>query len=280
MRLLICGSDGWYLKEYKKFRSFLNPQARLINSYGTTEATIDSTYFEMDEQNYQFDEQSFVPLGRPFPNTIIEILNDKLEVCSLGTQGEIYIGGGGVSIGYLNQPKLTQEKFIRLPGKDENSIFYKTGDLGCYLPDGNINFLGRADYQVKIMGYRVSLLEVEDILNTYPGIQKAVVVNHSTLDLEENFLVAFIMPNQVFHANDYIDFLKKYLPIYAIPLFYLTMRFFPISNHGKLDRLSLASTLTCKDEAKYFRDKFKKSWENLSKPEKTLLEILKTSLLY
>lgn len=251
MRLLICGSDGWYLKEYKKFRSFLTSQARLINSYGTTEATIDSTYFEMDEQNCQFDEQSFVPVGRPFPNTLIEILNDKLEACSPGIPGEIYIGGGGVSLGYLNQPKLTEEKFIMLSREDKNSIFYKTGDLGCYLPDGNIKFLGRTDYQVKIRGYRVNLLEVEDILNSYPAIQKAVVVKHSTLRLEENFLVAFIRTNRAFTVNDYIDFLKKNLPAYAIPLFYLTMLSFPISAHGKLDRLKLVSQLNHRKKVEY-----------------------------
>ncbi len=278
MRLLICGSDSWYLKEYKKFRSFLNYQARLINSYGTTEATIDSTYFEMDEGMSQFDEQSSVPLGRPFPNTTIKILDERLEDCSAGSQGEIYIGGGGVALGYLNQPKLTQQKFITLSmGNGKNSIFYKTGDLGCYLPDGSIGFLGRMDSQIKIMDYRVGLLEVEDALNRYPGIQKAVVVVHSPLESEGNFLVAFVIPHQKFEIHDCIAFLKNYLPVYAIPVLYLSVSSFPISHHGKLDRLKLTSKLACKDTASSFEDEIKQKLVTIDGTEEALLKILKTT---
>ena len=280
MRLLICGSDSWYLKEYKKFQSFLNPQARLINSYGTTEATIDSTYFEMNKgTSSQFDEQLPVPLGRPFPNTTIKILNEKFEACLSGVHGEIYIGGGGVALGYLDQPKLTQQKFITLSiGINKNSIFYKTGDLGYYLPDGNIGFLGRADDQIKIMDYRVGLIEVEEALNRYPGVVKAVVVAHFSLDLEENLLVAFITPYQEFEINDHIAFLKNYLPVYAIPTIYLLVPSFPISYHGKLDRLKLASKLTCRDEVDAVQDENKQKWVALNEAEEILLKILKTTL--
>lgn len=152
MRLLICGSDAWSIKEYKVFKSYLNPNARLINSYGTTETAIDSTYFEWNESISQLNELSAVPLGKPFPNSKIKILNEALKECPPEVHGEIYIGGEGVSLGYLNQPELTQKKFISLLLNNKNEIFYKTGDRGYYLADGNIMFLGRSDDQIKIMG--------------------------------------------------------------------------------------------------------------------------------
>lgn len=242
MRLLICGSDTWSLKEYKEFKSYLNPNARLINSYGTTEATIDSTYFEFDGSIPTLNELSSVPLGKPFPNTKIKILNEKLEECPYGVQGEICIGGSGVSQGYLNQPELTEEKFISLILNDnKKEFFYKTGDIGNYLIDGNIAFLGRVDAQIKIMGFRISLHEIETILNSYQNIEKAIVLAHSSLDSTEQFLITYIKYNKNFEINDYIMFLKKQLPSYSIPVVYFPINFFPVSPHGKIDRLKLSS---------------------------------------
>ncbi len=244
MRLLICGSDNWSLKEYKHFKSFLNSNARLINSYGTTEASIDSAYFELNDQTKAFDERLSVPIGRPFPNSLIKILNEKFEFCAPEIQGEIYIGGYGVSQGYLNRPNLTKEKFVELTLEDnEKNIFYKTGDLGYFFPDGNIYFSGRIDDQIKIMGYRVGLFEIENIINSYPGIQKIVVTTLPIFKSEENFLIAFIIYNNNFRINDFISFLNKNIPFYCIPNFYLRVSSFPISQHGKLDRKKLCSEL-------------------------------------
>ncbi|MGC1854666.1 MAG: amino acid adenylation domain-containing protein [Candidatus Aquirickettsiella sp.] len=247
MRLLICGSDSWSLKEYKYFKSFLSSNARLINSYGTTEATIDSAYFELNAQGAAFDQQLSVPIGRAFPNSTIKILNEKLECCSSGVQGEIYIGGHGVSQGYLNRPNLTKKKFVALTLEDNKKhIFYKTGDLGYFLPDGNIYFSGRIDDQIKIMGYRVGLFEIENIINNYPFIQKIVVTTHSILKSEEHFLIAFIIHDSNFEINDFISFLNKNASYYSIPNFYLPVTSFPISDHGKLDRKQLSSKLIYK----------------------------------
>ncbi len=242
MRLLICGSDNWYLKEYKKVRSFLSANARLINSYGTTETTIDSSYFETNKAISKFDEQLSVPIGSPFPKTVIKILDKKLKDCPTGTKGEIYIGGSGVCLGYLNQPELTQQKFITLRLKEgRKEVFYKTGDLGYYLPNGNIVLSGRKDYQIKIMDRRVSISEVEDVLNSHSTIQKAVVIAHSFFDSKEKYLIAFLKTssNEKFEINKYLNFLKEKLPMYSIPVFYLLVPSFPISYHGKLDRLKL-----------------------------------------
>lgn len=278
MRLLICGSDSWSLKEYKYFKSFLSANARLINSYGTTEATIDSTYFELYDQAAAWDERLSVPIGRPFPNSIIKILNEKFEYCSPGIQGEIYIGGHGVSQGYLNRPNLTKEKFVELTLEDnKKSIFYKTGDLGYFLPDGNIYFSGRIDDQIKVMGYRVGLFEIENILNSYPGIQKIVVTTQPILKSEENFLIAFIIYNNNFRINDFISFLNKNIPFYCIPNFYLRVSSFPISQHGKLDRKKLCSELLYKkSDVLYFQNESNKKLIHKNIAEEKLVKILES----
>lgn len=276
MRLLICGSDSWSLKEYKYFKSFLNSNARLINSYGTTEATIDSAYFELSNQEEAFDEKLSVPIGRPFPNSKIKILNEKLEYCSRGIQGEIYIGGNGVSQGYLNRPNLTKEKFVELTLEDnQKNIFYKTGDLGYFLPDGNIYFSGRIDDQIKFMGYRIGLFEIENIINSYPSIQKVVVTTHPILKAEENFLIAFIIYNNNFRIDDFIPFLNKNIPSYCIPNFYIPVSSFPISHNGKLDRKKLCSELlNKKNDILYFQNECNKKSTNKNITKEKLVKIL------
>lgn len=272
MRLLICGSDAWSIKEYLDFKSYLNPNARLINSYGTTETAIDSTYFEWNESISTLNELSAVPLGKPFLNSKIKILNEELKECLPGVQGEIYIGGDGVSLGYLNQPELTQKKFISFLLNNKNEIFYKTGDLGYYLGDGNIFFSGRADDQIKIMGFRVDLLEVETILNSYQAIEKAIILSHSSFNSTSQFLIAFIKYNKFFKINDYIDFLKNNLPSYSIPLVYLPIDSFPVSPHGKIDRARLSANLIFSEQSINFNNEVTNRME--SGIEKKILEIL------
>lgn len=271
MRLLICGSDIWTLKEYKEAKTYLSADARLINSYGTTETTIDSTYFECDETMSPFNELSLVPLGKPFPNTKIKILNEQLKECPPEIQGEIYIGGSGVSQGYLNQPTLTKEKFISFSSTNgKNEIFYKSGDVGCYLMDGNIAFRGRVDTQIKIMGISVDLLEVENILNSYPNIEKAIVLHHSSLDSTEQFLVAYIQCDKIFNIKDYITFLKKRLPFYAIPVVYFPRNTFPVSPHGKVDRLTLNHNLIYGEQRSNEKNNFNENKINIKFEEKLL----------
>lgn len=274
MRLLICGSDAWSVKEYIDFKSYLNPNARLINSYGTTETAIDSTYFEWNESISSLNELSTVPLGKPFPNTKIKILNEELKECLPGAQGEIYIGGEGVSLGYLNQPELTQKKFIPFLLNNKNEIFYKTGDLGYYLVDGNIFFSGRTDSQIKIMGFRVDFLEVENILNSYHAIEKAIVLSHSSFDSTIQFLIAFIKYNKTLKINDCINFLKNNLPPYSIPLVYFPIDSFPVSPHGKIDRARLSANLIFSEKIINFNNELNTEFRIEKDIEKILSEIL------
>ena len=175
MRSLVVGSDSWYVSEYQKVKRFCGHATRLINSYGVSEATIDSSYFETTTANLQLERQ--VPIGRPFVNTQIYLLDPYLQPVPIAVVGEVYIGGSGLARGYFNRSESTAEKFIPHPFSDESGArLYKTGDLARYLEDGNIEFLGRTDYQVKIRGFRIELGEIEAVLSQHPAVEKAVVV--------------------------------------------------------------------------------------------------------
>ncbi|WP_298917464.1 non-ribosomal peptide synthetase [uncultured Nostoc sp.] len=176
MRLLICGSDSWYGGEYQKFKGFLGEQTWLINSYGLTEATIDSSYFGSATENLLTEQ--LVPIGRPFANTQLYILDPLLQPVPIGVCGELYIGGVSLARGYHNRPELTNEKFISNPFNSQpGARLYKTGDLARYLPDGNIALVGRADHQVKIRGFRIELGEIEAVLTQNPAVEKTVVIS-------------------------------------------------------------------------------------------------------
>ena len=156
MRNLIAGSDVWYVKEYRNFLRFCGPQTRLINSFGLTEAAIDSTFFEGSVKNYP--KERLVPIGRPFPNSKIFILDRDFGPAPIGVPGELYVAGVNLARGYFGRRDLTAEKFIPNPFSHiPGDRFYRTGDLARWLPDGNIEFLGRMDNQVKIRGFRIEL---------------------------------------------------------------------------------------------------------------------------
>lgn len=158
-----------------------------------------------------------------------------------GVSGEIYIGGLGVAKGYLNRPELTAQKFIPNPFSDEpNAHLYKTGDLGRYLADGNIEFLGRLDQQVKIRGYRIELPEIEAVLNQYPDVQEAIVVAQEDIDTHHR-LIAYIVPQkeQVPTVDILHSFLKNFLPDYMLPSVFVMLKALPLNPNGKVDRQAL-----------------------------------------
>ncbi|PSB01376.1 non-ribosomal peptide synthetase [Merismopedia glauca] len=188
MRLLVAGSDSWQIPDYQRVKRFCGANTRLINSYGVSEATIDSTYFEAESSIWQSDRA--VPIGYPFSGTEIYILDANLQPLPIGAVGELYIGGLGLARGYWHLPDLTAAKFIPHPYSDESgSRLYKTGDLARYLKDGKIEFLGRADFQVKIRGFRIELEEIEAALRQHKAVKDTVVL------AANNRLVAYIVPN-------------------------------------------------------------------------------------
>jgi acyl-CoA synthetase (AMP-forming)/AMP-acid ligase II len=239
MQLLVCGSDNWSMEEYQKLQSLCGKRTRIINSYGLTEATIDSTFFESPSNSLvYFDTNKCVPIGKPFPNTDIFILDENLDVLENGQKGEIYIGGNGLARGYLNNLALTDQRFIF--HKKLKKRLYKTGDLGCYLPDGNIEFLGRLDNQIKFRGARIELSDIENALNGHFAIRESIA---SVLHIKsgQKKLAAYIVPEEGIELNvpEIKKFLRNKLPPYMIPSFFIKREALPVTPNGKLDRQAI-----------------------------------------
>ncbi|WP_212004502.1 non-ribosomal peptide synthase/polyketide synthase [Chitinophaga sp. HK235] len=204
----------------------------VVNAYGPTEASDDITHYFMDEA----PETSSVPLGRPVQNLQIEILDLTDQLCPIGVPGEITVSGIGVGRGYLNRADLTAEKFVCLtPGSGLRS--YRTGDLGRWLPDGNIEYLGRIDHQVKIRGNRIELGEIESVLQQYELIhQSVVIVRKDTQGISQ--LIGYIVPGQPLKKEDVLAYLRERLPEYMIPLL-VELAEMPLTPNGKIDRKAL-----------------------------------------
>jgi natural product biosynthesis luciferase-like monooxygenase protein len=211
---------------------------KIMNMYGPTETTIWSCSAVVNEV------RASVPIGRPIANTQTYILDRQLHPVPVGVAGELFIGGAGVVRGYLNRPELTEERFIRDPFSSEpEARLYRTGDLARYLPDGNIEFVGRVDYQVKIRGYRIELGEIETALEQHHSIQKAIVSALGSDGIAgEKSLVAYVVAsNKAIPAGELRDFLMQKLPEFMVPSAFVSLDAFPLLPNGKVDRHSLPS---------------------------------------
>lgn len=235
LEIVIVGSEPCYIKDYQQFKQFCQPQSRLINSYGVTEATIDSCYFETTE--IDLFKTQLVPIGRPYQNTQVYLLDRHLQPVPIGVPGELHIAGDGLAKGYLNLPDLTQEKFIPHPFCNHpHSRLYKTGDLARYLSDGTIEFLGRIDHQIKLRGFRIELPEIESVLNLHPEVQQAVVLLAENSQNDKVLAAYLIAKNQSINASDLRLFLQQRLPGYMIPSAFVVLESFPLTPNGKVDR--------------------------------------------
>jgi acyl-coenzyme A synthetase/AMP-(fatty) acid ligase/acyl carrier protein len=234
LRRVICSGEALPFEVQKRFFNRLT--AELHNLYGPTEAAVDVTYWECRPEC----EESTVPIGRPIANTKIHILDRKLQPVPVGIPGELHIGGVGLARGYLNRPELTAEKFIPDPfGSAPNDRLYKTGDLARYRPDGNIEFLGRIDDQVKIHGIRIELGEIESVLHNHQAVREArVVVREDTPGARR--LVAYVVPTEESapSLSEIREYLKARLPSYMVPILF-TLDKLPVTANGKLDRRAL-----------------------------------------
>ncbi|MCK0546005.1 amino acid adenylation domain-containing protein, partial [Pseudomonas syringae pv. aptata] len=210
---------------------------RLCNLYGPSETTTYSSWVAMDR------EDGFAPhIGRPVGNTRFYLLDEQQQLVPRGMPGEIYIGGAGVARGYLNRDDLTAERFLKDPfSLSPGARMYRTGDLGRYLPDGNIEYLGRNDDQVKIRGFRIELGEIETSLNKHPQVQEAVVVAREDVPGETR-LVAYFTPSDptvLPESSDLRTYLQGLLPDYMLPVAYMPLDAWPLTPNGKLDRKAL-----------------------------------------
>ncbi|VAW36161.1 Polyketide synthase modules and related proteins [hydrothermal vent metagenome] len=214
---------------------------RFVNGYGPTEVTVCATTAVLTPANGK------PHIGRPIDNVQLLILNADQQSVPVGTVGELYIGGIGVARGYLNRPELTAERFVDLrftigdlrfnrQSSIKNRKFYKTGDLVRYLPDGNIEFLGRLDHQVKIRGYRIELGEVEAVLRRHTAVQDVLLL---AVDNDgDSRLVAYVV-GDVEALGDLRPFLTQSLPAYMIPALFIPLKHFPLTPNGKIDRDAL-----------------------------------------
>jgi acyl carrier protein len=181
-----------------------------------------------------------VPIGRPIANTQIFLLDSSLQPVPVGVTGELYIGGVGLARGYLHQPDLTQEKFIRSPFSSDSSLrLYRTGDLARYLPDGKIVFVGRIDTQVKIRGYRIELGEIESVLSQHPAVREAVVLAREDNPGDRRLVTYVVTVPGSPSANELRSFLQQKFPEYMVPSVFMFLDALPLTPNGKVDRKAL-----------------------------------------
>ncbi|MGK7878448.1 MAG: amino acid adenylation domain-containing protein, partial [Xenococcaceae cyanobacterium] len=242
---ILCGGEAL---PRELASQLLERGSSLWNLYGPTETTIWSTAYKVNASRLVTRiENAPECIGRPIANTQVYILDQHLQPVPIGVPGELYIGGDGLARGYLNRPELTAEKFISNPFSDEpGSHLYKTGDLARYLPDGNIEFLGRIDNQVKIRGFRIELGEIEAVLTQHSEVQQAVVIVRED-EHGNKHLVAYVVPNNQFLIpspesqipSQLCHFLKQKLPDYMIPSAYILLDTLLLTPNGKIDRCAL-----------------------------------------
>lgn len=205
------------------------------NVYGPTETTIWSTLSKLETG------ESMVTIGRPIGNTEIFILDNLLQPVPIGVAGELHIGGDGLARGYLKRPELTAERFIAHPLEhDHKARLYKTGDLVRYLPNGDIEFLGRIDHQVKIRGFRIELGEVESVLRQHSRINETVVVAREDTPGDKRVVAYFVPANGAGPTSAELrTFLKEKLPEYMLPSVFVALKSMPLTPNGKVDRRAL-----------------------------------------
>ena len=203
----------------------------IYNLYGPTEASIDVTHFPTEKGN------DIIPIGKPIWNTQMYILGSSCELLPIGVVGEICIGGEGLARGYLNKPELTSEKFIKNPFK-EGERLYKTGDLGRWKEDGNIEYIGRKDNQVKVRGYRIELGEIESCLGRIAGVLGSVVAVH-TNSVGDKSLIGYVKLEEGLNVKSLRDSLSKSLPGYMLPSHFVELEEIPLTSNGKVDRKRL-----------------------------------------
>jgi amino acid adenylation domain-containing protein len=238
LKRVICSGEALSVALQAKFFAKLNTE--LHNLYGPTEAAIDVTYWQCQADT----NLTTVPIGRPIANTQIYILDKHLQPLPIGVSGELYIGGVGVARGYLNRPELTKKKFLEVKSNNYSlipqfppTLLYKTGDLARYLTNGNIEYIGRIDNQVKLRGFRIELGEIEAVLTRHPGVREAVVIVKD----EGQSLVAYVVLQQSETSiKELRCFLQQQLPEYMIPNAFVVLDAFPLTTNGKVNRRALS----------------------------------------
>jgi len=232
LRICVCSGETLPVELATSFRQKL-PQTLLINLYGSSEVAADVLCYEVDRT----EGLAGIPLGRPIDNTSVYVLDANFQAVPVDVPGEICVGGEGLARGYLDQPTLTAEKFVPDPFSSENGArLFRTGDIGRYLPDGNIEYRGRRDHQVKVRGFRIELGEIETQLATHPQVNQAVAIA-SDNERGEKQIVAYVVGEV--STDELRGHLSRKLPGYMIPAAFVFLDAFPLTASGKINRLAL-----------------------------------------
>lgn len=232
---LLTGGDVLSVKHIKKMQE-ANPNLTIINGYGPTENTTFSACYKIDKNL----TDASIPIGYPISNSTCYIVSSTGNLQPVGIPGELWVGGDGVSLGYLHRDDLTKKNFIKNPFADGR--MYKTGDLARFLDDGKIEFLGRIDNQIKIRGFRVELSEINDKIMQYSGIKQAYTIFKKT-DITSTICSYITVSNKV-DIKDLYMFLKSSLPNYMIPAHITILDKFPLNINGKVDKKALPEPTT------------------------------------
>jgi len=236
LKRVICSGEALSSELVKQFfTSFAGQKIELHNLYGPTEAAIDVSHWPCRI------EDAPVPIGKPVANTRLYILDANHQVMPIGVSGELCIAGIQVGRGYLNRPSLTKEKFIEVELFGKIERIYKTGDLAKWLPDGNLEYIGRIDHQVKLRGFRIELGEIESVLLQVPSIKESAVVIRET-DSDNKQLVAYVVTDKSDDQeveNALKEYLKQKLPDYMVPALFVFIETLPLTPNGKIDRKAL-----------------------------------------
>lgn len=240
VRQVSVGGEALSVPHIRRALALL-PGVQFINAYGPTENSTLSTFYRIPRQVEE--AASSIPIGKPIATAKAFVLDRYMQPVPVGVAGELYVGGEGIARGYRNQPALTAERFIPNPFADKpGEKIYKTGDRVRYLPDGNLEYLGRFDHQVKIRGFRVELGEIEANLREFPGVKATAVAVREEFD-KTNALIAYLVPdeNKPVNTEDLRNFLRLRLPDYMVPLHFLFLDEMPLLKTGKVDRRALAA---------------------------------------
>ncbi|MFJ6104905.1 amino acid adenylation domain-containing protein [Streptomyces sp. NPDC092359] len=242
MRLVIVGSDTWKVAEYDRLRGLCGPDTRVVNSYGLTEATVDSACF--DGPTTGLDPNSTVPIGAPLPNCVLHVLDSHLRPVPPGVTGELWAGGAGLALGYAGDPEQTERRFVTLtldPGPDAvPERFYRTGDLARRDALGHLHLLGRADAQIKLRGHRIEPGEIESLLTALPEVAEAYALVRTDPG-GEPALCAYVVRADGADPDPRAlrRHLAAHLPTYLIPAFLETVEALPLTPNGKVDPAAL-----------------------------------------
>ena len=236
LRQLLAGGDVLSAEHVRKAVQELD-ECRLTNGYGPTEGTTFTCCYHMDRAGAVPDN---VPIGRPIANTQVYILDGYLQAAPVGVPGELYISGDGLARCYLNQPGFTAEKFIPNPlARQPGARMYRTGDLARYLAGGEIEFLGRSDFQLKIRGFRIELGEIESVLSRYGAIAQSVVVARENRYADKQLVAYIVTKNGDVSTAELRSHLRQHLPDYMIPSAFVMLEQLPLTPNGKVDRKAL-----------------------------------------